>query len=181
MNQKVIDGQFTQMMYNGSFHSFNKRKCFFCLFFVFGSGLPVRTAARPQPQAKPQVFTQVKPQGKPQVKHHPKPYQKKQQKKGEKSRKTFTEKREMEVWVEGQTDDGHTYYYNTTTGGKEPSVRMRFSHTFLCFCTNQLFSTLLLFHFIESQWEKPMNFQGESLASEPPVQTEVNILFFSLM
>lgn len=25
---------------------------------------------------------------------------------------------EAPVWVEGQTDDGHTYYYNSVTGGR---------------------------------------------------------------
>lgn len=33
----------------------------------------------------------------------------------------FPQKTETKVWVEGQTDDGHTYYYNTITGGRTTS------------------------------------------------------------
>ncbi|KAI3366120.1 hypothetical protein L3Q82_009947, partial [Scortum barcoo] len=63
-----------------------------------GSASPVQTAVtRPQPQ--------------PQVKPQPK----KQQKKEKMSKKPRKET-EAQVWVEGQTDDGHTYYYNTITG-----------------------------------------------------------------
>ncbi|KAM6958242.1 WW domain-binding protein 4 [Tautogolabrus adspersus] len=44
-----------------------------------------------------------------------KPQPKKQQKK-EKQSKMFRERNQAQVWVEGQSDDGHTYYYNTVTG-----------------------------------------------------------------
>ncbi|XP_023249133.1 WW domain-binding protein 4 [Seriola lalandi dorsalis] len=61
------------------------------------AGLPPQTttAAKPQPQAKP----------------HPRKQQKK-----EKATKRFTKQTATRVWVEGQTDDGQTYYYNTITG-----------------------------------------------------------------
>lgn len=69
------------------------------ILVVIGSGSPAQTTAQPQPQTKQQP--------------------KKQQKKKEKASKKSTQQREMQVWVEGQTDDGHTYYYNTVTGGKQ--------------------------------------------------------------
>ncbi|XP_042369032.1 WW domain-binding protein 4 [Plectropomus leopardus] len=66
------------------------------------AGLPVETTTtqpRPQPQVQPQ----------------PKKHQKK-----EKVPKMPREQKEaqtqVQVWVEGQTEDGHTYYYNTKTG-----------------------------------------------------------------
>ncbi|KAM9836192.1 WW domain-binding protein 4 [Aulostomus maculatus] len=40
---------------------------------------------------------------------------KKQPKKKEKPHKPPREKRQTQTWVEGKTDDGHTYYYNTVT------------------------------------------------------------------
>lgn len=64
------------------------------------AGLPVQTTtAKPQPQPQPQA----------------KPQAKKQQKK-EKASKKPRDQTEAQVWVEGQTDDGHIYYYNTVTG-----------------------------------------------------------------
>ncbi len=69
------------------------------MIFVLGSASPVQTTTvttQPQPQAKPQP--------------------KKQQKK-EKASKKPRNQTGAQVWVEGQTDDGHTYYYNTITGG----------------------------------------------------------------
>lgn len=68
-----------------------------------GSGSPVQTATQPQPQAKPQV----KPQAKNQAKN---------QQKKEKASKKSRAQTEAQVWVEGQTDDGNIYYYNTVTG-----------------------------------------------------------------
>ncbi|XP_026219565.1 WW domain-binding protein 4 [Anabas testudineus] len=61
-----------------------------------GSGSPEQTTVQPQPQIKPQP--------------------KKKQKKEGKASKKSTHQREMQVWAEGQTDDGITYYYNTITG-----------------------------------------------------------------
>ncbi|XP_060888476.1 WW domain-binding protein 4 [Labrus mixtus] len=61
-----------------------------------GVSLPAPTTTiprKPPPQAKP----------------------KKQQKK-EKASKMFRERNQEPVWVEGQSDDGHTYYYNSVTG-----------------------------------------------------------------
>ncbi|XP_034410470.1 WW domain-binding protein 4 [Cyclopterus lumpus] len=65
------------------------------------AGLPAEITIKPQ--AKPQVRNCVKPQG-----------SKKKLKKQEKARK-FKGQMEGQVWVEGQTGDGHTYYYNTIT------------------------------------------------------------------
>lgn len=78
--------------------------------FVSGSVSPTPTTTQPKPQVKPQVKIQVKPQVKPKGK--------KQQNK-QKANQKFRHQTEAQVWVEGQTVDGHMYYYNTITGGKE--------------------------------------------------------------
>ncbi|XP_070711708.1 WW domain-binding protein 4 [Pempheris klunzingeri] len=59
----------------------------------------------------PQATTWTQPPAKPQAK----PQAKKQQKKEKKSKKSRNQT-EAQVWVEGQADDGLTYYYNTVTG-----------------------------------------------------------------
>ncbi|XP_039997835.1 WW domain-binding protein 4 [Xiphias gladius] len=64
-----------------------------------GSGSPAQATTT---TTQPQLQVKVQPQ--------------KQQKKEQKGNKKFTEKPKPQVWVEGQTDDGHTYYYNTITG-----------------------------------------------------------------
>ncbi|XP_017291935.1 WW domain-binding protein 4 [Kryptolebias marmoratus] len=63
-------------------------------------GLSSPPRATPQPQRKPQVINQPK----------------KQHKKAKKAIKKSREPAATEVWVEGLTDDGHTYYYNSVTG-----------------------------------------------------------------
>lgn len=84
-----------------------------CLFvFLFGSGLP--PIETPEPRVKPQVRPQVKPQGNPQAK----PQSKKQQFKGRANKKPREQTAAL-VWVEGRSDDGSTYYYNTITGGED--------------------------------------------------------------
>ncbi|XP_070786806.1 WW domain-binding protein 4 [Enoplosus armatus] len=75
-----------------------------------GSSSPAQTT-QPQPQAKPQPQPQARPQPQPQARPQPKK-QKKKEKAGNKSRN----QPQAPVWVKGQTDDGHTYYYNTITG-----------------------------------------------------------------
>ncbi|XP_062236511.1 WW domain-binding protein 4 [Platichthys flesus] len=52
------------------------------------------------PQPKPVVICQTK----------------KQYKKELKSNKKSTKQRETQVWAEGRSEDGHTYYYNSVTG-----------------------------------------------------------------
>lgn len=61
-----------------------------------GLSSPEQTTARPQVQVKPQP--------------------KKPQKKAAKASGKVRQQTEEQVWVEGLTDDGHTYYYNTITG-----------------------------------------------------------------
>lgn len=82
------------------------------LCFVSGIESPAPTTTKPQPQVRPLVTPQVKPQAKPQAK----PKAQKHKKKMRVSQKS-QHQTETRVWVEGQTDDGHTYYYNTVTGG----------------------------------------------------------------
>jgi len=62
-----------------------------------GSGSQAQTTAQPQQrQAQPQT--------------------QKPQKKKQKPSKSSRQQTEAQLWVEGMTDDGHTYYYNTVTG-----------------------------------------------------------------
>lgn len=74
-------------------------KCF-CLL---GSGSQAQTTAQPQPQAQPQAQPQTK----------------KPQKKKGKPNKSPRQQTEVPMWIEGKTDDGNTYYYNTLTGGED--------------------------------------------------------------
>ncbi|XP_035533787.1 WW domain-binding protein 4 isoform X2 [Morone saxatilis] len=74
-------------------------------------GSLAQTTPQPQPRAQPRVQPQVQPQ----PKHQPKHQGKKQQKKN-KANKKFRDQMDAQVWIEGQTDDGNTYYYNTLTG-----------------------------------------------------------------
>ncbi|CAJ1086776.1 WW domain-binding protein 4 [Xyrichtys novacula] len=55
----------------------------------------------------PATPTQPPPQAKPQTK---------KQHKKEKPSRMSTAQKEARVWVQGQSNDGHTYYYNTVTG-----------------------------------------------------------------
>ncbi len=64
--------------------------------------MPAETTTQPQPKVRPQV--------KPQAKH---------EKKKEKANKKPRAQTEVQVWVEGLTDDGNMYYYNTVTGGED--------------------------------------------------------------
>uniref|UniRef100_A0A1A8GL03 WW domain binding protein 4 n=1 Tax=Nothobranchius korthausae TaxID=1143690 RepID=A0A1A8GL03_9TELE len=73
-----------------------------------GKSSPVRTTPQPQLQVRIQPQVRIEPQGKSQA-------NKQQKKRGKASRKPRAPT-QTQVWVEGLTDDGHTYYYNTTTG-----------------------------------------------------------------
>ncbi|CAG10258.1 unnamed protein product, partial [Tetraodon nigroviridis] len=77
------------------------------------AGLPPLepTAAQSQPQVRPTVQPTVRPQ--PQSNKAKQPQQKKG--KNQKAR----QHRPVQVWVEGQTDEGHIYYFNTLTGGED--------------------------------------------------------------
>lgn len=66
-------------------------------------GLPELSEIIPAPLVIPLVINEVKPEWRAQVKK-----QKKQARK-------LKSQMEAQVWVEEQTGDGHTYYYNTTT------------------------------------------------------------------
>lgn len=109
-----------------------------CLFvFLFGSGLP--PIETPEPRVKPQVRPQVKPQGNPQAKQQ----SKKQQFKGRANKKP-REQTAAPVWVEGRSDDGSTYYYNTITGGEDRLKTPRrncpvYRNIYSYFCTSDSF------------------------------------------
>lgn len=87
-------------------------------FCATGLYVPAQTPAKPQPQVRPLVRPQVslssreqsqaKPQAKPNKKHN---------KKGRMNQRPRHQS-QAPVWVEGKTDDGHTYYYNSVTGGE---------------------------------------------------------------
>ncbi|KAM9766331.1 WW domain-binding protein 4 [Menidia menidia] len=77
-----------------------------------GLSSPVQATPRPPPQVRPEVRVQAKPQARPQGKPQPK----KQQKKGGKAGMKSREPPANQVWVEGLTEEGHTYYYNSSTG-----------------------------------------------------------------
>ncbi|KAM3584984.1 uncharacterized protein V6R79_004394 [Siganus canaliculatus] len=78
-----------------------------------GISSPVQTASSLS-QSKPLVQPLVKPQVKPQAKSQA-PKQQKGKARGGKKPMQRTQAR-AQVWVEGQTDDGNIYYYNTVTG-----------------------------------------------------------------
>lgn len=87
------------------------------------AGLPAETTTttqpKSQPQVRPHVGPQVGPQAKPQAKPQGKPQgrpQAKKQQKHAKANKKFRGQTGAQVWVEGKTEDGNTYYYNTVTG-----------------------------------------------------------------
>lgn len=132
---------------------------------MLGSGSPAQTVAQPQPQAhRPQTKKPQTRKGKP--------------------IKSFRHQTEVQVWVEGKTDDGHTYYYNTITGGKGdlktqqysikthhipnifPYFLVRFTLANGVLCCVCLVTT-------DSQWEKPEGFQGESTDSAQSEHSEV--------
>lgn len=77
-----------------------------CVFLGLPSLEP--TTAQSQPQVRPTV--------QPQPQLNKVKQQKPQQKKG-KTKQKPREHRPVQVWVEGQTEEGHIYYYNTLTGG----------------------------------------------------------------
>lgn len=77
-----------------------------CLFLGLPSLEP--TTARPQPQVRPTV------QPPPRLNKVKQP----QQKKGKTNQKP-RQHRPVQVWVEGQTEEGHVYYYNSLTGGTD--------------------------------------------------------------
>ncbi|XP_051914985.1 WW domain-binding protein 4 [Hippocampus zosterae] len=73
-----------------------------------GTGPCVQTTVLPQPKAPPVVLCEPPPH-------------KKYQKKTEKPKKSSGEQNRTQsvCWVEGRTDDGHVYYYNTVTGDSQ--------------------------------------------------------------
>lgn len=83
-----------------------------------GLYVPAQTSTKPQPKVGPLVGrevslssrekSQAKPQGKPNKKHN---------NKGKMNQRPRHHS-QAPVWVEGKTDDGHTYYYNSVTGGE---------------------------------------------------------------
>lgn len=78
-----------------------------CVFLGLPSLEP--KTAQSQPQVRPTV--QPQPQTTKKVKQP-------QQKKGKTNQKPRAH-RPVQVWVEGQTEEGHIYYYNTLTGGAD--------------------------------------------------------------
>ncbi|XP_029376102.1 WW domain-binding protein 4 [Echeneis naucrates] len=140
-----------------------------------GISSPAQTASTVQPQPKPQ------PQ--PQVKSKPK----KQKNKAEKASKKFTEQPETQVWVEGQTDDGQTYYYNTITGESqwenpqglqgESSAQSGQTENFSgCPWMEAISPDGYTYYYNtetgESSWEKPENFHLNEASGSSPVKEE---------
>ncbi|KAM7375259.1 hypothetical protein PAMA_014381 [Pampus argenteus] len=66
-------------------------------------------------QAQTTATTYTQPQEQPRAQ----PQTKKKQTKKWKPSKSSRNRTETKVWVEGKTDDGHTYYYNTITGDSQ--------------------------------------------------------------
>ncbi|KAF7663194.1 hypothetical protein LDENG_00214820 [Lucifuga dentata] len=71
------------------------------------------TGSQAQPTTQVQTTTKAQPQPKP--KPQVKKKQKKQKKEAQPNKKSSCPT-EAKVWVEGKTEDGHIYYYNTLTG-----------------------------------------------------------------
>ncbi|XP_051562070.1 WW domain-binding protein 4 [Myxocyprinus asiaticus] len=78
-----------------------------------GESLAV-TEAPVKPQTKPQSKPQTKPQTKPQHKA-----QRREFKVHKQTSSSNNNNNQGTVWVEGTTDDGHIYYYNTITGASQ--------------------------------------------------------------
>lgn len=140
-----------------------------------GSDSPAQTTQQQHP-AKPQVRPQVRTQTKTQAK---------KQRKKDKARESRNQT-QAQVWVEGLTDDGHTYYYNTITGGGD---NLKNNFFFIQICIFILFGQTdsfqhgcgVMLSFIlttESRWDNPEGFQGDSLALAQLGQTEVNLYIF---
>lgn len=72
------------------------------------SGLPAEIPTPPQPQ----------PPARPIIIINKTRAQAKKQKKQEKENNKLRAQKEAQMWVEGRTEDGHTYYYNNVTGGE---------------------------------------------------------------
>ncbi|XP_037332619.1 WW domain-binding protein 4 [Pungitius pungitius] len=70
------------------------------------AGLPAQIPTPPQPQ----------PPVKPPIVINKTRHQAKIQKKQEKEKKKLRAQKEAQTWVEGRTEDGHAYYYNSLTG-----------------------------------------------------------------
>ncbi|XP_040034550.2 WW domain-binding protein 4 [Gasterosteus aculeatus] len=68
------------------------------------AGLPAEIPTPPQPPARPIIIiNKTRAQAK-------------KQKKQEKENNKLRAQKEAQMWVEGRTEDGHTYYYNNVTG-----------------------------------------------------------------
>ncbi|KAM9328281.1 WW domain-binding protein 4 isoform 2-T2 [Pholidichthys leucotaenia] len=143
-----------------------------------GLSSPVQAASQPQPV----------------VTSKPKPQPKKLRKKEETVRRKAREQTETQVWVEGLTEDGHTYYYNTVTGESqweqpegfqgqsstlEPSKQTESSSG--CVWMEAVSSEGFTYYYNtetgESSWEKPADFpsneeSGSSSASNQEEQSQ---------
>ncbi|XP_074521005.1 WW domain-binding protein 4 [Halichoeres trimaculatus] len=123
--------------------------------------------------------TQPSPQAKPQPK--------KQHKKEKKSQMS-TKQKEVQVWVEGQSDDGNIYYYNTVTGESQwekPEGFQEQSSSFAQPAQTASFSGCAWMEALspdgftyyyntetgESSWEKPADFDSsrEGQSQEEPL------------
>lgn len=153
-----------------------------------GSSLPVQTTVKPLPLVLPQPLVQTQPVAqKPQIKHQ-------QKKKGKPSR-PFRPKQEQptQIWVEGQTEDGHTYYYNSQTGesqwekpdgfqdGSSASLpeeqnESSSSGTWMEGVSAEGYTYYYNTETGESSWEKPADFPTNeaSASSSEPSQEEKN-------
>ncbi|XP_072235361.1 WW domain-binding protein 4 [Leuresthes tenuis] len=148
-----------------------------------GSSSPAPAGPQPEPQVGPQprVGPQLQVGPQPKVKAQPK----KQQRKEQKASRKFREQTGRQVWVEGLTDGGQTYFYNTLTkesqwekpagfqgeasssaAAQPEQLDSSSGHAWMEAVSPDGYAYYYNTETGESSWEKPVDFPSKSAAKE---------------